>query len=99
LIFPETAIQVFGFLEVTKLLGTPTKKLPNHLSVLLIAGSEDPLGGERGNKLLLNAFRRAGVEDVTLIVYPEARHEVFNELNKDEVIADVVEWLNTSLKN
>jgi alpha-beta hydrolase superfamily lysophospholipase len=77
LIFPETAIQVFGFLEVTKLLGTPTKKLPNHLSVLLIAGSEDPLGGERGNKLLLNAFRRAGVE----------------------VIADVVEWLNTSLKN
>jgi alpha-beta hydrolase superfamily lysophospholipase len=99
LIFPETAIDVFGFLSVTKLLGVPRKSLPNKMPVMLIAGSEDPLGGERGNKLLLNAFRRAGVEDVTLIVYPEARHEVFNELNKDEVTADVVEWLNTSLKN
>ena len=98
LIFPETAIDVFGFLGVTKLLGVPSKKLPKHLPVMLIAGSDDPLGGERGNKLLMNAFRKAGVQDVTLIVYPDARHEVFNELNKEEVLADVVEWLNTSLK-
>jgi alpha-beta hydrolase superfamily lysophospholipase len=97
LIFPETAIDVFGLLGVTKLLGAPSKKLPSHLPVMLIAGSDDPLGGERGNKMLLNAFRKAGVQDVTLIIYPDARHEVFNELNKDEVIADVVEWLNTSL--
>jgi alpha-beta hydrolase superfamily lysophospholipase len=97
LIFPETAIDVFGFLGVTKLLGAPSKKLPKHFPVMLIAGSDDPLGGERGNTLLMNAFRRAGVQDVTLIVYPDARHEVFNELNKEEVLADVVEWLNTSL--
>jgi len=99
LIFPETAIDVFGFLGVTKLLGVPSKSLPNQMPVMLIAGSEDPLGGERGNKMLMNAFRKAGVQDVTLIVYPDARHEVFNELNKDEVIADVIEWLNTSLNN
>jgi len=99
LIFPETAIDVFGFLGVTKLLGVPSKSLPNQMPVMLIAGSEDPLGGERGNIMLMNAFRKAGVQDVTLIVYPDARHEVFNELNKDEVIADVIEWLNTSLKN
>lgn len=99
LIFPETAIAVFGIKNVSQLLGVPNKKLPSNLPVLLIAGSDDPLGGERGNKLLMNAFRRAGVQDVTLIVYPEARHEVFNELNKEEVIADVVDWLNTSLKN
>ena len=47
---------------------------------------------------MMNAFRKAGVQDVTLIVYPDARHEVFNELNKEEVLSDVVEWLNTSLK-
>ncbi len=99
LIFPETAIDVFGFLGVTKLLGVPNKSIPSNLPVMLIAGSDDPLGGERGNKLLLNAFRKAGVEDVTLIVYQDARHEVFNELNKDEVLADVVDWLNASLKN
>ena len=99
LIFPETAIDVFGFLGVTKLLGVPNKSIPSNLPVMLIAGSDDPLGGERGNKLLLNAFRKAGVEDVTLIVYQDARHEVFNELNKDEVLADVVDWLKASLKN
>ena len=99
LIFPETAIDVFGFLGVTKLLGVPSRKLPSDLPILLIAGSEDPLGGERGNKLLLNAFRRAGVVDVAMIIYPEARHEVFNELNKDEVIADVIDWLNTSMNS
>jgi alpha-beta hydrolase superfamily lysophospholipase len=97
LIFSETAIQVFGFFEVAKLLGTPSKSLPNELPVMLIAGSEDPLGGEKGNTMLMNAFRKAGVQDVTLVVYPEARHEVFNELNKEEVLADVVQWLNTSL--
>ncbi len=99
LIFPETAMEVFGFFEVSKLLGIPSKKLPNEIPVMLIAGGDDPLGGERGNTLLMNAFRKAGVQDVTLIIYPEARHEVFNELNKEEVIADVIEWLNTSLKN
>ncbi len=99
LIFPETAIEAFGLLEVTKLLGVPSKTLPKNFPVMLIAGSEDPLGGERGNKMLMKAFRRAGVEDVTLIIYPDARHEVFNELNKDEVIADVIDWLNTSLKH
>lgn len=99
LIFPETAIDVFGLLGVTKLLGVPSRSLPNELPVMLIAGSEDPLGGERGNTLLMNAFRKAGVQDVTLIIYPEARHEVFNELNKEEVILDVIDWLNTSLKN
>ena len=99
LIFPETAIDVFGLLGVTKLLGVPSRSLPNELPVMLIAGSEDPLGGERGNTLLMNAFRKAGVQDVTLIIYPDARHEVFNELNKEEVISDVIDWLNTSLKN
>jgi alpha-beta hydrolase superfamily lysophospholipase len=98
LIFPETAIDVFGLLGVTKLLGVPSKKLPSHLPVMLIAGSDDPLGGERGNTMLMNAFRKAGVQDVTLIIYPDARHEVFNELNKEEVLADVVDWLNASLK-
>ena len=97
--FPETAIDAFGLLGVLKLLGVPGKTLPSSLPILLIAGSEDPLGGERGNKLLMNSFRRAGVQDVTLIVYPEARHEVFNELNKEEVIADVIGWINGSLQN
>ncbi len=37
----------------------------------------------------------AGVRDVTLKVYPGARHEVFNETNRDEVEADLLAWLDT----
>jgi alpha-beta hydrolase superfamily lysophospholipase len=62
-----------------------------------MAGSEDPLGGEKGNKKLLDAYRKAGVHDVELVVYHEARHEVFNELNKEAVIADLIDWLDDRL--
>jgi alpha-beta hydrolase superfamily lysophospholipase len=98
LCFPETAIEVFGIANVAGLVSLPSRNLPSDLPILLIAGSEDPLGAERGNTMLLNAFRRAGVQDVTMIIYPEARHEVFNELNKDEVLTDLVAWLETSLQ-
>jgi alpha-beta hydrolase superfamily lysophospholipase len=98
LCFGETAIEVFGIANVAGLVSLPSRNLPSDLPILLIAGSEDPLGAERGNTMLLKAFRRAGVQDVTMIIYPEARHEVFNELNKDEVLTDLVAWLETSLQ-
>ena len=91
--FPETAIQVFGAVNAARLLGVPRKSIPASTPVLLIAGSDDPLGGERGNKLLADAFLRAGAIDLTLYVYDDARHEVFNELNQQQVIDDLVAWL------
>jgi alpha-beta hydrolase superfamily lysophospholipase len=33
-----------------------------------------------------------------MIIYPEARHEMFNELNKEEALADLTNWLNASLE-
>jgi len=42
---------------------------------------------------LAERYRRAGLTDVTVRLYPEARHEVFNEINRDEITADVVDWL------
>lgn len=91
--FPESATQVFGFANSARLLGVPSKSIPAETPLLLIAGSDDPLGGEKGNKLLANAFRRSGAMDLTLYVYDDARHEVFNELNKQQVIDDLVVWL------
>lgn len=95
--FPETAIQVFGITNAAKLMGIPSKQIDSHVPILLMAGSEDPLGGEKGNKRLLDAYRKAGVHDVELVVYHDARHEIFNEINKDEVIADLVAWLDDRL--
>ena len=46
--------------------------------------------------MLADAYRtRGGLADVTLKIYPGARHEVFNETNRAEVFADLLGWLDT----
>ena len=39
--------------------------------------------------------RRSRLSDVLLIVYPGARHEIYNETNRDEVVADLRSWLES----
>jgi alpha-beta hydrolase superfamily lysophospholipase len=67
--------------------------------MLLIAGSEDAIGAERGNQMLLKALLKAGVKDVELIIYHEGRHEMFNETNKEDVIGDMIAWLDGEFDN
>jgi len=92
--FPETALQVWGVANALRILGMPKRGIDPGLPILQLAGSEDQLGGERGNALLQKAFLRAGVEDVQVIIYHGARHEVFHELNYDEVLSDLLGWLD-----
>ena len=60
-------------------------------------GEADPVGGKRaaGPRRVAQLHTAAGVKDVTLKIYPGARHEVFNETNRDEVVADLLAWLDT----
>ena len=69
------------------------------LPLLVISGDRDPVGGPGGGNVtaLAERYREAGITDVTLRLYPGARHEVFNETNRDEVTADVVGWLGDHL--
>ena len=97
--FPETALQVFGLGNALRLLGVPKRNIAKGLPILQMAGSEDHLGGERGNTLLQKAYARAGITDITVIIYHGARHEVFNETNYEEVLGDLVGWLDDKVKN
>jgi alpha-beta hydrolase superfamily lysophospholipase len=64
------------------------------LPILLMSGSADPLSGAMALvELVGQRYRDAGVRDVTVLGYPDARHEVFNETNRDEVTADLIHWL------
>lgn len=77
-------------------LGSPAHAagLPGALPVLMITGDADPLSRQtRLLKPLRKQFARAGI-DLTERVYAGARHELFNETNRDEVIADVLQWLS-----
>src|ERR1700712_2483658 len=64
------------------------------LPILISSGQDDPLSGD-GQLVgaLAQRYRDAGITDVTLTVYPGARHEIFNETNRHEITADVVAWL------
>jgi alpha-beta hydrolase superfamily lysophospholipase len=64
------------------------------LPILIVSGQADPLSGDgQLAQLLGQRYRDAGVSDVTTRVYPEARHEIFNETNRDQITAEVVDWL------
>ena len=65
------------------------------LPILIVSGDRDPAGtnGE-APKELADAYRANGSRDVTLRLYAQARHEVFNETNRDEVTNDLIGWLD-----
>jgi len=66
---------------------------PRDLPLLLISGGDDPVGNAGvGPTQVANGYG-ALLKDVTLKLYPHGRHEMLNEINRDEVTADVIGWL------
>ncbi len=66
--------------------------------VFLFSGDKDPVGGcGKGVRKVENLFRSAGVRDLTVKLYPEGRHEMLNELNRELVYDDVLAWLEGHL--
>ncbi len=65
------------------------------LPLLLISGTEDPVGmyGEGVNKLYY-ALLGHGIDAVVLRLYPTRRHELLHERNKDRVYQDILDWIN-----
>jgi len=67
------------------------------LPILIIGGECDPVSAGKRLTDLANALRQSGNQSVQLKVYPQARHELFNETNRDAVMADVIAWLEQAL--
>lgn len=94
--FEASAIKQLGLVDSLRLMGKPARDLSHDVPLLIQVGSDDSFGGERSAELLAESYiSRSGLTDVELIVYTDARHEIFNETNRDEVIADTLEWLDT----
>ena len=90
--------KLFGPIDTLRIIGRPRRNLGRNLPLLLQVGGGDPVGGERSVRRLERAYReRSGLTDVTTIVYPDARHEVYNEINRAEVMADLTAWLDARL--
>lgn len=70
------------------------EKMPKSLPVLFYSGDHDPVGAMgKGVEKSYRAFRAAGMENVTIKLYPGGRHEMHNEKNHTEVYADVWNWI------
>ncbi len=74
------------------------RDVPKNLPVLVVAGSEDPVGANgKGPTEVAGWLREAGLGDVTLKLYDGMRHEILNEIGKETVFEDISRWLCESL--
>ena len=70
------------------------KRMNLNIPVLFISGEMDPVGDcGKGVKRAFESFRKAGVRDVSLKLYPELRHEILNETCRETVYEDIYQWL------
>lgn len=76
---------------------TQVGKVPSDLPVLMFSGEKDPVGSGDGVNKVAQQLREAGVKQVDVKLYPDGRHEMFNELNRDEVWQDVAAWVEQLL--
>lgn len=73
-------------------------RMDPHTPVGLFSGEADPVGSEgRGVEKVAGFFRQAGCRDLTVKLYPGARHELLNETNRQEVFSDLLSWLEARL--
>ena len=74
-------------------------KIDKNKPIAIFSGSNDPVGGN--GKLvqkLYEQYKKLGVKNVSIKLYPEARHEILNEINNQEVYADMLAKIEEMIK-
>ncbi|MDB5276662.1 MAG: hydrolase, alpha/beta fold family [Ferruginibacter sp.] len=71
------------------------QSIPTNIPVYAFAGDKDPVGLEgKGFLQLISNWKAAGVKDISYKLYPGGRHEMMNEINRAEVLQDLLQWIN-----
>ena len=79
-----------SYIQTKDALASMNKQTP----CFFIAGGDDPVGEYgKGVRKAVDAFKKAGMESVSIRIYPLCRHEILNEINREEVYEDVLEWM------
>lgn len=69
--------------------------IPKNLPIYIFAGDKDPVGKfGKGIVKLYDTYKSIGIYDLNYKLYSNGRHEMLNENNKDEVIKDLLDWIN-----
>lgn len=95
---------VRGYIDLFTLLGEVSDKrwaarMPKDLPILLMAGEQDPVGNYgHGVRTVYDRLLAAGVQEVELKLYPDDRHEIHNELDREVVYADLLAYIQTTIE-
>ncbi|GAV26069.1 alpha/beta hydrolase [Carboxydothermus islandicus] len=70
-------------------------KIPKELPIFIFSGDMDPVGNMgRGVLKLIKTYEKLGLKNLAYRLYPGGRHEMLNEINREEVVGDIINWLN-----
>ena len=83
-----------GLLEISR--RDALQKILADTPIRIVGGQMDPVGGEVGMRKLEEQYVRSGHGQVSSKIYADGRHEMFNETNRDEFTADLLQWISTN---
>jgi alpha-beta hydrolase superfamily lysophospholipase len=92
-----------GYHDLFTLVGKVNRRawfqsLPKDLPLLVVSGAEDPVGSwGKGVSAVAKRLQGAGMKNATLRLYPEMRHEILNEIGKEQVWKETLEWMEQLL--
>ena len=74
------------------------KHIPKTLPIAIVSGDQDPVGNYgKSVKEVYEAYINEGINDVSIKLYPGYRHEILNELNRQEVYDDILNWIESKI--
>ena len=74
------------------------EKMPKELPVLFVSGEEDPVGGYgKGVKRAYQSFIDVGMKNVKMKLYENDRHELLNEMDREQVYEEIYQWISSVL--
>ena len=73
-------------------------KIRKKLPLLLVSGADDAVGDYgKGVERVREMYRKAGIEDLKMVLYKKNRHEILNDLDRDQVFADILGWMEARM--
>lgn len=90
----RTLFEVLSFIQKEQNI----ENIPRELPLLFLAGGMDPVGdyGKAVNEIC-REYKKKGINDVSMKLYPDDRHEILNELDRERVYSDILRWLENHL--
>jgi alpha-beta hydrolase superfamily lysophospholipase len=91
-----------SFFAAASVLADPgrLRQIRKDLPIYVFSGSEDPVGQQlEGARVLLERYRAADIHNVDHDFYPGGRHEMLNEINRDEVLMNLLRWIKQVLSS